>query len=475
MATITSTGVGSGLDVSTIITSLMSLERRPLTLLQQQSATVQTQLSAFGALKGQIAALGDVATRLADKAGWNPVRVDSSDSASVTASGSAKAVAGQHSLEVQQLAQSQTLVSGNFAASTAVVGTGTLHIQQGSIVSGVFTPKPGSSPTSVVIGSGAQTLAGVRDAINAADSGISASIVSSGGVSKLVLRGQDGAESAFDISVTDGDTTNSDVAGLSALAWTPGGTAGNGRNMAQSQTAQNALYKLDGIDLTSATNSPAEVLEGISLSLKKVTTAPVSVTITADPVAVRKNINDFVKAYNDLNKLARSQTQADPSGKTRGTLQADSTAVGVTNAMREILRGRVSGLSGVNSLSAAGIEVQRDGSLAIREDRFAALLESPAQLAALFASPKSTTDTQAQGFGLRLKDWAQSLTSDTGSLASRTDGLQRRQTANDKRQTVEEDRIARTEARLRAQYQRLDTEISRLKGSLSSLDQLSSL
>lgn len=474
MPTITSTGVGSGLDVNSIITSLMTLEQRPLTLLQKQSATVQTQLSAFGTLKGQIAALGDVASRLADKANWNPIRADSSDSTSVTATGTAKATAGRHTLEVQQLAQSQNLVSGNFASPSAVVGTGTLQIQLGSVVGGVFTPKAGTNPTSVVIGTGSQTLAGVRDAINAANAGLSASIVTSGGVSKLVLRGQDGAESAVNISVTDSDNNHGDTSGLSALAWTPGGTAGNGRNLTETQSAQNALYKLDGIDLVSASNSPTDVLEGVSLSLKKVTTAPVSVVLTTDSVAVRKNLNDFVKAYNDLNKLARSQTQSDPSGKSRGPLQADSTAVGVANAMREILRGNVAGLSGVASLSAAGLEVQRDGSLLIKEDKFAALLDKPDQLAALFAKPKSGTDAQAQGFGLRIKAWADALTNDTGPLASRTEGLQRRQAANDKQQTVEQDRIARTEARLRAQYQRLDTEMSRLKGSLNSLSQFTS-
>lgn len=474
MPTITSTGVGSGLDVNSIITSLMTLEQRPLTLLQQQSATVQTQLSAFGTLKGQIAALGDVASRLADKANWNPIRVDSSDTASVTATGTAKAAAGRHTLEVQQLAQAQSLVSGSYASPSALVGTGTLQIQQGSVVGGVFTPKVGTNPTSVLIGAGSQSLTGVRDAINAAKAGVSASIISSGGVSKLVLRGQDGADQAVNITVTDADDNHVDASGLSALAWTPGGSSGNGRNLTETQSAQNALYKLDGIDLSSASNTPTDVLEGVSLSLKKVTSSPVSLVLTTDAVAVRKNLNDFVKAYNDLNKLARSQTQSDPSGKNRGPLQADSTAVGVANAMRELLRGSVSGLTGVASLSAAGLEVQRDGNLQIKEDKFAALLERPEQLAALFAQPKSATDVQVQGFGLRIKAWADALTNDAGPLASRTAGLQRRQTANDKQQSVEQDRIARTEARLRAQYQRLDTEMSRLKGSLNSLSQFTS-
>lgn len=472
MATITSTGVGSGLDVNTIITSLMTLERRPLTLLQQQSATVQSQLSAYGSLKGQIAALSDVATRLADKANWNPVRVDSSDASGVSATGSAKAVAGRHSLEVQQLAQAQTLASGSFAAPTTVVGTGALEIQLGTTVGNVFTPKVGTSPISVAVGSGSQTLAGVRDAINSANAGVTASILTSGGSSRLVLRSQDGAESSIRLNVTDNDGNHTDTSGLSALAWNPAAAVGAGRNLTQTAAAQDALFSVDGIALTSATNTPPEVMQGISLSLKKVTTGPVTVTVSTDPVAVRKNVNDFVKAYNDLNKLVRSQTQADPSGKSRGPLQADSAVGSLANSLREMLRGNVSGLAGVASLSAAGIEVQRDGSLAIKETRFATLPDTPAQLAALFAQPKVGSDTQSQGFGLRFRDWAAAINGETGPLTSRTEGLQRRQTTNDKKQSAEEDRIARTEARLRAQYQRLDTEMSRLKASLGSLDQL---
>lgn len=472
MPTITSTGVGSGLDVTNIVTSLMTLEQRPLTLLQQQAATVQTQLSAFGSLKGAVATLGDVATRLADKANWNPVRVDSSDSASVTATGSATAVSGRHTIEISQLAQAQTLASGAFASPTTVVGTGTLTIELGSTVGNVFTPKSGGTPTTVTIDSSKQSLSGIRDAVNASNSGVTASIVTSGGVSKIVLRGPDGAESAFRITATDGDGQNTDASGLSALAYDPAATVGAGKNLTRTQTAQDAMYKLDGIDLTSATNTPADVLDGLSLNFKAVTTSAVTVSVATDPVQVRKNINDFVKAYNDLNKLVRSQTQSDPSGKTRGPLQADSTATSVLNSMRELLRGSVSGLTGTNSLSAAGLDVQRDGSISLNESRFAPLLATPGKLASLFAQASSKTDSQAAGFGLRIRDWADALESDTGLLASRTNSLKQRQTQNDKQQSVVQDRIDRTEARLRAQYQRLDTEMSRLKASLNSLSQL---
>lgn len=474
MATITSTGVGSGLDVTTIITQLMALERRPLDLLQQQSSTVQSQLSAFGTLKNQIAALGDVATRLADKTSWNPLRSETSSPGDLAVTTTSKASAGTHSVEIQQLAQAQSLVSASYAGPAAVVGTGTLVIEIGTTSGSTFTAKGGTTPLSVQIGSDQQTLAGVRDAINAAGSEFKASIVSSGGISRLVLRGGEGVEHSVRITATDNDGNNTDATGLSALAWDPAAAAGSGRNLTQSQAAQDAAYTLDGIALTSASNNPSDVLEGVSLSLKHVTSGAVSLSISNDTAALKKNINDFVKSYNDLNRLVRNYTQADPSGTNRGTLQADSTVSSMSIQLRSLLQGSVEGLNGVSNLSAAGIEIQRDGSLSVRDDRLTALIAAPDQLAALFGKVATAGNNASGGFAQRVQAWTKSITGDTGLLASRTDGLQRRQDFNQRQQTVAEERIARTETRLRAQYQKLDTEMSKLKASLASLGNLTS-
>jgi flagellar hook-associated protein 2 len=469
MTSITSTGVGSGLDVNTIVTSLMALEKRPLTMLQVKATTMQTKLSAFGTLKGQLAALGDVATRLAAAANWNPLQVDSSNSTAVSATASSSGQAGKHTLAIGRLAQSQALASGTFASSAAVVGTGTLKLEIGTTAAGVFTPKAGSVPATITITPAAQSLAGVRDAINAAGAGVSASIVNSGGTSQLVLRGADGADSSIRLTATDDDGNNTDVAGLSALAWDPAALAGAGKNLSQTQAALDAQFTLDGLALTSASNTPSDVLEGVTLSFKQVTTADVSLSVTVQTMAVRKNINDFIGAYNSLNKLLQSQTQADPSGKANGPLQADSTAVGLLNSLRDMLHGSVSGLADPSSLAIAGIELQRDGSLSINEARLAPLLDKPAQLAQLFSQVQSGTDLQSRGFGLRFSQWAKELTGDNAALAGRVGGLQRNVAANQKQQDVAQERLERTEARLRAQYQRLDSDMSRLNARFKQM------
>ncbi len=469
MPTITSTGVGSGLDVNSIVTSLMALERRPLTQLQGTASTMQTRLSAFGSMKSQISSLGDVATRLADAANWNPLVADSTDSASVSATAASTATAGKYRLEVQQLAQSQSLASGYFAASTTTVGTGTLTLELGTTNAGVFTPNSGTLPKLINISATNQTLAGVRDAINAAGAGVTASIVNGSSGARLVLTGPDGAAGSIRLKATDDDGNNTDAAGLSALAWDPAATAGAGKNLTQTQTAQDAQFTINGVALTSATNKPADAVQGVTLSLNRVTTQPVDLTVSVQAMAVRKNVNDFVNAYNSLNTLLQQQTKADPSGAARGPLQADSTANGVLNSLRNLLHGAVTGLGDPNSLINAGIELQRDGSLKLNETRFAPLLTTPAKLSALFAQTQSGADTASRGFGVRFKDWASALTADTGVLAGRTTGISRSLDLNQKAQDAQQDKLTRTEARLRAQYQRLDSQMSSLNAQMAQM------
>lgn len=472
MPTITSTGVGSGLDVGSVVTSLMELERQPLKLLQGRADTIQTRLSAFSTLQGQLAALGDVAARLAEPAAWQPLRVDSSRAEAVTAtattaSSGGGAATGTYRLQVQQLAQGQVLASREFAATTAPVGTGTLHIELGTTDAGVFTP--GAAATMhVAIAPGSQTLAGVRDAINAARGAVTASIVGSGAQARLVLRGPTGAEQSMRVSVDDDDGNAQDAAGLSALSWNP--AAPGAGTLTQAQGAQDALFTVDGLAQRSPTNQVESAVQGLSITLRQVTTAPVELGVNTETMAVRKNINDVVGAYNSLVKLLQQQTQADPSGKRRGALQADSTAVGLMSQLREIVRGVIGGAAGGTgpaSLSAIGLEVLRDGTLSIQEARLAPALAAPASLARLFSN--TNTNTGSNGLAVRLKEWCRRATGEDGALTARVQGLRSAVDRNQKDQDAVQDKLARTEARLRAQYQRLDSDMTRLNARMTQM------
>lgn len=470
MPSITSTGVGSGLDVNSIVTGLMSTEKQPLQRLQREASSYQAQLSAFGSLQSQLSSLADIAGRLAATDAWSPMQTTSSDSTSVSATATAAATAGPHTVEVQKLAQSQVLASGWFSSSNAAVGTGTLVLDIGTTAAGVFTPKSGSSPVSITIDAAHNTLAGVRDAINAANAGVTASIVNGAAGAKLVLRSASGAESSIRLQATDDDGANTDAAGLSALAWDPAAPAGSGANLTQTQAAQDAQFTIDGVALTSATNT-STALDGVTLNLTKETSAPVQLNVSVQQQAVTKNVNDFVNAWNALNSLLRNQTRADPSGQANGALQADFTARTVLNGLRGMLQGSVSGIAGgaPASLASAGIQLQQDGSLKIDSDKLSKLTAQPGQLAKLFAQAQSGSDADSRGFAVRFKAWASGLTGTGGVLASRVEGLQGSVTANQKRQDSEQDRLDRVETQLRAQYQRLDSQMSTLNAQMARM------
>jgi flagellar hook-associated protein 2 len=198
-----------------------------------------------------------------------------------------------------------------------------------------------------------------------------------------------------------------------------------------------------------------------------VTTAPVDVGVSVETFSLRKNVNDFVKAYNDLNKLLTDQTRADPNGKSNGVLQGDSTAVTLLTRLRETLRGSVTGLSGANSLNAAGLELQRDGSLKVNETKFAPLLADPKQLSALFSQAQQGTDASSRGFGVRFAAFSSALTDAATGIPTRTESLQQSIKYNQRQQETTQDRLTRIEARIRGQYQRLDTEMTRLNSQMS--------
>lgn len=468
-ASISSTGIGSGLDVNQIVTSLMTLEQRPLTLLQGHASTTQAQLSAYGSITSQVSALGDVATRLANPANWKPLRVDSTDAASVLGTASAAAQAGNHVVQVQQLAQGQALASAPYAQASTAVGAGSLTLETGTTVGSVFTPGS-AAPVVITIGEGNKTLSGIRDVINAAQTGVTASIVTSGAGSQLVLRTADGAASSVRLSASDADGNHTDSAGLSALAWDPAAAVGAGRNLSQTQAAQDAKFTLDSLALTSASNSPQGLIDGLSLTFKQVTSGPVSVSVTTDAMVVQKNVNDFVSAYNGVNQLMQAQLKAATSGAgSGGPLQADATALAVLTSLRAVLASSVSGAGGLGGLSAAGIELQRNGSLTVNSTRLTPLLSTPGRLSQLFSQAQSGGDTSSSGIAVRLRQWATALTGSTGKLTSRTGGLQHTLTAIQHKEDDESAKLTRTEARLRAQYQNLDTVMGKLNAQLKQV------
>ncbi len=465
MATISSPGVGSGLDVNSIVTQLVALERTPITQLQKQASTLQTKLSAFGKLQSNLSALRDAASALTRATTWNQTTGTSSDATAVAVTTDGNNKPGSFAVQVTQLASSQSNVSKVYAATTDLIGEGSLHIELGSWGAGnAFTPKAGATAIDIAIGPPAKSLAEVRDMINSSNAGITASVLTDASGARLVFNSAaSGAANGFRITATDVDGNNVDTSGLSALAYDPSvGVV----TMSQALAAANAAALVNGVPVSSTTNTLTNLVEGMTLTLGRVTATAVQVTTASDKDSIKKKIDDFVTAYNNLNKELADQTKYDPNAKTAGTLQGDGTAVGLRSTLRTVLRSP-GGTSPVFSrLSDIGFDVQRDGSIKLDSAKLDNGLANLADLKNLF----STSDTLVpanNGIATTLRTMADQALGVDGSLASRSEGLRTRISSNEKRQAEMEVRVQQTEARLRAQYTALDRKMGELT-SLSS-------
>ncbi len=459
--TISSAGIGSGLDVNSIVTKLMSIEQRPLIKLQSAASGLQTQLSAFGQLQSIISSLQDAAKPLFAAASFSLSNASSSDPTSVSAGTTASAVPGLYSVAVTALAATQSVVSaiGQFASPTAVVGTGSLTLRLGTWSAGptAFTAAAGSSDIVIPIGASENTLAGVRDKINAAAAGVNATIVTDASGSRLALQSTaTGAANGFRVTVADSDGTHTDNTGLSRLAYDP---AGGATQLTLAQSAANAQATINGIAVSASSNTLANVIDGVTFNLGKVTAQPVSVNITRNTDAIKNMVASFVAAYNSANSFLAAATHYDAATKTAALLQGDGTTTGIQNQLHSLVAQSSSASSVFSTLSSLGVQVQKDGSLKLDDAGFANALTKLPELTKALSNVDATKPAN-NGFGKRFSDWATKLLATDGSVLGKEHAIQARIASNQKDQNAMNDRLSATEARLRAQYTALDSTMA---------------
>jgi flagellar hook-associated protein 2 len=340
-AAITSTGIGSGLNISAIVASLTNAfgagQQNQLTT---QANSLDAQVSAFGTftsaldtLKSTLAAL-ETPSKLAGFVG------SVGDPTIASASATTGAVAGTYTLAVQNLATAATLTSGHVASSGAAIGTGTLTISVG----GTSTP--------ITIDSTDNTLAGIAAAINGASNnpGVSASIITASDGARLVLTGTTtGAGNAITVTQSGGD------GGLSSLVYDP---ANNDTTLTQTQAAQDANFTINGFAASSPSNVAKGAITGVTLNLAKAsaTGTSTSLTISPDTTAAQASITAFVTALNGALSSIQTLTSYDPTTQTAGPLQGNATLQSFQNQLENILDTvTASNASGVSSLSDLGI------------------------------------------------------------------------------------------------------------------------
>jgi len=388
-------GIGSNLDVNGIVSQIMALERRPLTVLDTKEAKYQAQLTAYGSLKGALSSFQSAVAALASPARFSAVTASFADTTVATATASSAAAAGSYSVEVQTLAQSHKLKSATFAATSTTVGTGTLTIRFGTYSGGTFTLNPDQAAQTISVDASESSLAGVRDAINTANAGVSASIVNDGSGNRLIIASKDtGVANALKITVEDDDLANTDNAGLSQLAYdaSTGGTT----NLTQTFAAQNATAVIDGIAITKASNTISDAIEGVTLNLLKTNTpSATTLTVTRDTAGIQAAVQSFVTAYNDLNKIVTDLSKYDAANKRSSTLTGDATVRSVQTQLRGVFNTTLSTAGGgLTALSNIGISFQKDGTLKLDSSKLTtALSDSTKDVSTLFAAVGKPTDS----------------------------------------------------------------------------------
>jgi len=401
---ITSTGIGSGLDVESLVSQLVLAEIAPSeNRLNRNEADFQARITAYGSVKSALANFQS-STQTAAVASQYIGKVATTTSPNdLGVVADAYAEAGEYSLEISALARAQSLASGAFSATTEAVGTGSLSIVLGTVtydsgsqsVTG-FSAKENTQAVVIPIDSSNNSLTGVRDAINAASAGVVASIVNDGLNFRLVLQSENtGVKNAISISVSDtGDGDSADNIGLSRFAFNSSSS-----NLSQTGAASDAAITINGLGVTSATNRVESAVEGVTFTLARVTSEPVTVAISKDTARAKAALEGFVEGYNTLKADLDNLTRYDSSNALSSVLSGDSTLRSLAARIRTSLNTAVSGSGGLYStLAELGITTRQiDGSLSIDNSKLEAILANdPGDVARVLASFGTSTNANVQ-------------------------------------------------------------------------------
>lgn len=463
---ISAPGLGSGLDVNGIVSQLMAIEQRPLLQLGTKEAKQQAELSAYGNLKSGLSTFQGTVKTLANPTLFTGVKASIVDSTIASVSAKSNAEIGAHTIEVQTLAQAQKIKSESFTSPSDTIGSGTLTIEFGTYNGdGTFTENLKKASKSITIEPGQSSLSDIRDTINKANIGVSASIVNDGNGNRLVLASNDsGLSNSLKITVNDADSNNIDNSGLSKLAYdaSTGGTA----NMSETVAARNATMVIDGITITKPSNTITDALQGITFNLFKTNAGTTtSLSVTKDTTSVQTAVSTFVNAYNELQKTISSLSNYDAANKQASVLTGDSTLRSVQTQLRNVLNSNLQSgaVGGLNTLSQAGISFQKNGTLQLDSGKLNAALNDPAMdISSLFAT---------DGFAVKLNQVIDGMLKNDGLIDGRMDGINVSIKDIGKQREALGSRLEIVEKRFRAQFTALDSTIAGMKRTSEFLTQ----
>lgn len=460
MASISSLGIGSGLKLSDILDSLTTAEKATLTPITKQQSSYTAKLSAYGSLSSALVSFQTANTALSKADLFTATTTtSSSDAFSATTTGSA--ITGKYTISVTQLAQAQTLTTAAQKDSKAAIATSdsTLTIQQGG----------GKKPVTIDISAANSSLTGIRDAINNAKAGVSASVINVGnGEYRLSITSNDtGKDNAMTLSVS-GDSALQGVLGYD------GTNTATTTGMTESVNAQNAQLTVNNVAIENSSNTISNALEDITLNLTDVTKGNQTLTIAQDTTKAQTAIKDWVTAYNALQDTFSSLTKytavdpgSDAQDTSNGALIGDTTLRTIQTQLKSALSNTLSS-STYKTLAQIGITTDpSDGKLKIDDDKLSAALtkDSSAVGTLIVGDGKKTGITTT--LGTNMTSWLSS----TGIIQAAKDGVSKTLNKLTKDYNAASDLIDQKVARYKEQFTQLDVLMTSLNSTSSYLTQ----
>ena len=411
------------IDVSVLVSELMTIQDMPLTQIQNQESGINSKISAYGQLQSALGSVQSAAQTLSLATTFDAMTATATGTAA-TATVTGAPAPGNYNVSVSSLATSESLASAPTSTPNAAQGTGTLTIQLGTYnASGnSFSATSGSSPITVNITSANNSLSGIASAINnAANGAVTASVVSdSSGNSRLVISSATtGAANGFNVSASGS---------LTQFAYDP--TSTSTQPMTQTQPPKDAVFSVNGLSLTSSSNSVSTAINGLTLNLAQ---APASgatalqsqISVSTDTNSINTSINALVTAYNSYVNLSSSLTSYNATSKSGSALTGDPSAGTALRTLQSILGGSTSASGTTPStrfLAQIGITTSTNGTLSINTTKLdSALQANPGAVAAMFTGVSSSQG--GQGFAVQINNAVTGLLSNGGAIGATEHGL----------------------------------------------------
>ena len=364
MGTITFSGLASGINTASIISQLMAVARQPEGVLQAQQTTDQSQVTEFNKIESALTNLQTVVAGFSTPETFNKPVATPADSTVLTSTASGTATPGTHTVQVLSLATNQRQVSTGVSSNTAALfNSGSFTISDGV---------SGDTPVTVNIAEGQNSIQGIAAAINSSGANVGASVVNDGTNYRLVVTGNDANNYSLDFT---------------GLTTPPAGGTGSqlptmlGSTDPTYQAAAQAQLVVDGIDMTSPTNTVTGAIQGVTLNLESQGTtaagATTTVTVANNTAAATTSINSFITAYNSAMTLVNSESVYNSTTNTAGVLSGNMTVQAIKGQLQSLLTTVVPGSAAISSLAQLGVTTdEQTGTLSLDSTTLASALSS---------------------------------------------------------------------------------------------------